>query len=156
DHNYRAIHLPETAGRFLLPSGGPMTTDITDLVRQELRFELRSALHRAFERGEATLSTAISVGFNGSARRTYLQVKPVVNEHDKKPSRAMVLFIEGDAAHLGSVAAGDPGQPSNQAVQRLEQELEFAQGQLRTTREESEAANEELRAANEELQSINE
>jgi two-component system CheB/CheR fusion protein len=41
-------------------------------------------------------------------------------------------------------------------VNQLRQELEMAQGRLRTMREESEAANEELRAANEELQSINE
>src|SRR5262249_49604936 len=45
---------------------------------------------------------------------------------------------------------------NNETVNQLRQELDMAQGRLRTMREESEAANEELRAANEELQSINE
>src|SRR6185312_11641328 len=53
DQSNRVLHLSENAGRFLQPSGGPLATDITDLVRQEMRFELRSALHRAFTRGEA-------------------------------------------------------------------------------------------------------
>src|SRR5262249_45830114 len=49
DDTHRVIHLSDTAGRFLQPSGGPLTGDVVDLVRSELRFELRSALHRIFE-----------------------------------------------------------------------------------------------------------
>jgi len=45
---------------------------------------------------------------------------------------------------------------NNATVAQLRQELELAQGRLRTMREESEAADEELRAADEELQSLNE
>ena len=51
DHTGRVLHLSENAGRYLQPSAGPLATDIADLVRPELRFELRTALHRAFERG---------------------------------------------------------------------------------------------------------
>lgn len=54
DESHRAIHLSENAGRFLGPSGGPVTIDATDLVREEFRFDLRAALHRAFERNEVT------------------------------------------------------------------------------------------------------
>ena len=52
DEAHRAVHLSENAGRFLQPSGGPLTSDVTELVRQELRSDLRAALHQAFERGE--------------------------------------------------------------------------------------------------------
>src|SRR5512132_1069518 len=52
DEAHRAVHLSENAGRFLQPPGGPLTSDITELVRQELRSDLRASLHRAFERGE--------------------------------------------------------------------------------------------------------
>ncbi len=153
DAAFRVLHLSGTAGRYLLPSGGPLTTDVTDLVRPELRFELRAALHRAFERGEKTLSGAISVRFNGHPVRVYIHVKPI-NEVEAEPRKTLILFVEGEEHE--PVVSEDGAQPSGEALHRLKQELELAQSRLRTMREESEAANEELRAANEELQSINE
>jgi len=33
DENYHVINLSETAGRYLQPPGGPLTSDITELVR---------------------------------------------------------------------------------------------------------------------------
>lgn len=158
DENYRAVHLSENAGRFLQLSGGPVSTEATDMVREELRFDLRTALHRAFERKEATLSMPLSVQFNGTRHRVYLQVKPVLQDND--PIRyALVLFIEGEAVEheaLEGVSQGTDGGTANLAIMQLQEELQLSQSRLRATREESEAANEELRAANEELQSINE
>jgi two-component system CheB/CheR fusion protein len=158
DDTHRVIHLSENSGRYLHPSAGPLTTDLTDLVRSELRFELRAALHRAFERHEQTLTAGIPVRFNGSAIRIHLQVKPMKDENNEgPPRRAIVFFIEGDTEDsYGPSSQNGIAEPNNQAVERLKQELELSQARLRTTREESEAANEELRAANEELQSINE
>ena len=126
-------------------------------MRPELRFELRSALHRAFERDEASLSACrLPVRFNGAPHPVHLQVKPVPRpSRTTMPTRALVLFIEGEAS--STVGAGRrTGEGSDETVRRLREELELTQARLRTTREESEAANEELRAANEELQSINE
>ena len=42
DESHRVVHLSENAGRFLMPAGGPLSGDIGDLVRPELRFELPS------------------------------------------------------------------------------------------------------------------
>ncbi len=78
DESHHAIHLSENAGRFLQPSGGPVSTDATDLVREEFRFDLRAALHRAIERNEPTLSMPILADLDGQPHRVYLQVKPVV------------------------------------------------------------------------------
>ena len=158
DESLRAVHLSDTAGRFLHLSGGPITADAAEMVREELRFDLRTALHRAFERGEATLSLPISVQFDSARCRVYLQVKPVLQ--DDGPARyALVLFIEGeevdDAAEEGAAGHRDTG-PASATIKQLQEELQLAHHRLRATREESEAANEELRAANEELQSINE
>lgn len=158
DESQRAIHLSENAGRFLRPSGGPVSTDATDLVREEFRFDLRAALHRAFERNEATLSMPILAQLDGMPHRVYLQVRPVLQGVD--PTRhALVLFIEGEAVEKteDGVSESLDGRPaSNQTILQLQEELQLAQNRLRATREESEAANEELRAANEELQSMNE
>jgi two-component system CheB/CheR fusion protein len=157
DESHRVVHLSNHVGRFLQPAGGPLTGDLAELVREELRFEIRAALHRAFEQRASTLSMPIPVRFNGAPHRVFFQVKPIFHEPQEPPRQAVVLFLEGDpveeTAVAGGLAAEDGASP---IVQRLTQELLATQTRLRTTREESEAANEELRAANEELQSINE
>jgi two-component system CheB/CheR fusion protein len=158
DETHRAVHLSETAGRFLQLSGGPITVDADEMVRDELRFDLRAALNRAFERGETTLTMPILVRFNGSKHRVYMQVKPAPQK-EGQPRHALVLFIEGETVEDGALEGPLDGlnrQPPNEVIQKLQEELQLAHNRLRITREESEAANEELRAANEELQSMNE
>jgi len=151
--SHRVIHLSENAGRYILPSGGPLSGDAVDLVRPELRFELRSALNRAFDQQLPTLSLPILVRFNGAPHRVHLLVKPA-QENGTEARAAVVLFIEGEA--VDEALLSTDRQATDETVRRLTQELGLTQGRLRTVREESDAANEELRAANEELQSINE
>ena len=154
DRMHRVLHLSENAGRYLQPSGGPLSGDLVDLVRPELRFELRSALHRIFERRQPTLSLPIPVRFNGAPHRVLIQLKLAESDEASEPLHALVLFVEGEAIEEALPASAQD--TTNETVRRLTQELELTQERLRTTREESELANEELRAANEELQSINE
>jgi two-component system CheB/CheR fusion protein len=155
DESHRVLHMSEHAGRFLQPSGGPLSGNVVDLARPELRFELRSALHRVFETAQPWLSLPIPVRFNGHPHRVLIHVKPADDVSDENDARAVVLFIEG-----GIVEQTADGQPEPDAgseiIVRLREELQQTQARLRTMREESESANEELRAANEELQSINE
>ncbi len=154
DESHRVVHLSENASRYLLPAGGPLSSDAVDLVRPELRFELRSALNRAFEQQLPTCSLSILVRFNGAAHRVHLLVKPLQQNGPAEPANAVVMFIEGEA--VDETLAAPDRQPSDETVRRLTQELELTQRRLHTVREESDVANEELRAANEELQSINE
>jgi two-component system CheB/CheR fusion protein len=153
DESHRVIHLSENAGRFIMPSGGPLSGDVVDLARPEPRFELRSALNRVFEQSLPTLSLPILVRFNGPPHRVHLMVKPG-GGNGAELRTAVIMFIEGEAVE-DSITSRDRQAP-DETVRRLTQELELVQGRLRTVREESDAANEELRAANEELQSINE
>ncbi|MEY9167722.1 two-component system CheB/CheR fusion protein [Sinorhizobium fredii] len=158
DESHHAIHLSENAGRFLQPSGGPVTTDATDLVREEFRFDTRAALHRAFERNEPTLSMPILADVDGQPHRVYLQVKPVVQTAERT-RHALVLFIEGETIDKTEeivLETADERPSINQTIRQLQEELQRAQNRLRSTREESESATEDLRAANEELQSMNE
>src|SRR3954447_13342513 len=156
DQSHRVLHMSENAGRFLQPAGGPLSGNVVDLVRPELRFELRSALHRTFETSQSWLSLPIPVRFNGASHRVLMHVKPTNDHDDNGEGRVIVLFIEGGAVEQlpeGQWVESDHG---NEIINRLREELQQTQMRLRTTREESESANEELRAANEELQSINE
>jgi two-component system, chemotaxis family, CheB/CheR fusion protein len=154
DDAHRVIHLSDNAGRYVMPSGGSLSGDVVELARPELRFELRSALNRALEQKQSTLTLPILVRFNGAPRRVHLQVRPVYEEGTAAPRAAIVMFIEGEAIDE-SLLSPDYA-TGTEIVRRLTQELELTQARLRTVREESDAANEELRAANEELQSVNE
>ncbi len=157
DIGHQVLNMSDAAGRFIQPSGGQIRNDVTELVRPELRFDLRAALHRAFERNQPTLSLPIPVQFNGAAKRVFLQVKPVSLDKEA-PRQAVVFFIEGDAvlSSENETVALDPNQAFDAEIRQLKEELELIRSRLRASREEYEAANEELRAANEELQSINE
>ena len=156
DGLHRVLHMSDNAGRFLQPSGGPLSGNVVDLVRPELRFELRSALHQVFETSQPWLSLPIPVRFNGSPHRVLMHVKPADDHDDHGAGSAVVLFIEGGAVDLAVGGPFPQNDAANEIVARLREELQQAQARLRTTREELESANEELRAANEELQSINE
>jgi two-component system CheB/CheR fusion protein len=151
DEAHRVLHLSDNAGRYLLPSGGPLSADVTDLVRPEFRFELRSALHRAFEHRQPVLSLPVRAHLNGRTYPIQLSVKPLQESGEWR--RAVILFIEGEA--VGESDTSEQ-QITDETVRRLKEELELTQQRLRTMREESDASNEELRASNEELQSINE
>ncbi len=156
DEGHHIIHLSETAGRYLLHPAGPPSTDITDLVRPELRVDLRAALFRALEQGRSSLSLPIPVQFNGKPERVYMQVKATTARD--KARTALVIFIEGGPMEKPLTDDGDAseGQGLNVTIQQLHDELSATRARLKASHEEEEAANEELRAANEELQSINE
>ncbi|MEZ5818747.1 MAG: chemotaxis protein CheB [Hyphomicrobiaceae bacterium] len=155
DQEHRALHLSETAGRFLQPTGGTPSTNISHLLRPELRLDVRAGLHRALDRGETTTSLPISVQFNGSPHRVIVQVRPVSRKEDPPRSLAVVFFIDTGAVG-DSDASWPPVENESVATAQLEEELKVTRERLRATHEDYEATNEELRAANEELQSINE
>jgi two-component system CheB/CheR fusion protein len=151
DEAYRVLHLSDHAGRYLLPSGGPLSADVTELVRPELRFEIRACLHRAFEQRRSILSLPVRVLLNGTVHPAQVWVIPLQESGEWR--RAVILFLEGEAI---DEAISTEQQITDETVSRLKEELELTQQRLRTMREDSDAANEELRASNEELQSINE
>jgi two-component system, chemotaxis family, CheB/CheR fusion protein len=167
DDQYHILHISESAGRYLLHPRGVVTTDLLQVVRPELQFDLRAALRRAFHEGKAVLSHSIYVRFNGTARRVIVAVAPTHGAGDPGEKLALVYFLEDDAeeaaapAEAGS-AAPEPGQlaaPGDQRdvlIAQLEAEVRQLREHLQTSTEEYESSNEELKAANEELQSINE
>ena len=147
---------PSTPGVICNPPRGTLANDITELAREELRFDIRAALHRVFARNESSLSGPIAVRFNGSARRVYLQTRPLQPRSRRQPLRHRLLLRRRRARRGVAGFHENRGQANDAQLQQLLQELQFSQSQLRASREEYEGANEELRAANEELQSVNE
>lgn len=147
------LNLSDTAGRFLLHSSGPITVDAADIVRPELRVELKAALYHALEQQLPTVSFPIIVNLDGALKYVVMHVRPVVQ--DGKTSGALVLFMEGGSIDPATVANLPEGEPAS-LIAKLRDELAATRSTLQTTREQYDSATEELRAANEELQSINE
>lgn len=157
---YAVLHVSETAGRYLMQPGGPITADLLKLVRPELQLELRTALFRVFEKGQAILSSAIPVQFNGQPHRVILSVRPhnsVPGDGRKPEKQALVFFLE-DAQNEPTMETAQEQNDArkNALVMQLENEVRGLREQLQASIERHESSSEELKASNEELQSINE
>ena len=152
DSNHQIVNLSETAGRYVQPPSGPLSSDVAEIVRPELRLELRAALHRALQHNQRSLSRPIPVQFNGTPQAVAIQVRPVGVAGDQRA--ALVVFLEGGPVEVPTEAVS----PANEttAATQLHEDLTATRNLLRTSREQHESATEELRASNEELQSINE
>jgi two-component system CheB/CheR fusion protein len=148
DHS--VLHVSENAGRYLQVGGGLPSSNVFRLVREELRVELRAALHLAQERGAPSRSKPIPVRIDGEMRSVLLRVSPTGSGETE--GLVLVLFEE-----LGMAAAeGEEPERGGAALRELETELEMTKGRLQGLLEEFETSQEEMRASNEELQSANE
>ena len=155
DASQQIVHLSPQAGRFIRHSAGTFSGKLAEVVRPELRLDLKLALDRALEHRLPTMTHSMPVSLDGEARGIAMQIAPVP-VREGAGAQALVLFLD-----LGP-ARPDPGEdvglgetPANQDS-RLHAELKAAQEALVASRGEHETAIEDLRAANEELQSINE
>lgn len=154
DETHQIVHLSPSAGRYILHSGGPISTRLDAVVRPELRLDLGHALNRAFEKNLATLTLAVPVAFDGHRHRVALNVLPVSAVEGSGP-QTLVLFLDG--GEIGPEDDLEIGEETNpDEVRRLHAELKLAQEALANSRTDHELSMQELRAANEELQSMNE
>lgn len=153
DNSYQVVYSHGDTRKYLgFPTGRPNTV-ITEIVHEELRASLASALHEAVSQNHEVVREGIRVKVNGNTVPVRMIVRPVMTRHPgEPPGRIIVTFQEMPQVRRrrkGSTAA-------DSRVSELEQELQFTKETLRSTIEELETANEELRSANEEYQSTNE
>jgi two-component system, chemotaxis family, CheB/CheR fusion protein len=153
----RPLHLSSNAGRYVQLPGGLNDTDATEMVRAELRLDLRRALQRAFELGKATLSAPVTVMIDGASHRVCLHVKPAL-QHTDETRHAVVFFIEDEESKEHAAEGGrDRSEPASvDLVAQLREELQRAHRSLQDLRNRFEAATAELSIAKEEMQSITE
>jgi two-component system CheB/CheR fusion protein len=150
--DYAIVYFSEGVDRYLQQPRGEPTDHVLRRVREELRLGLTSALYRAFEYGEATVSAPVAVGFKQGLCMVTLDVRPARDE--TLQGLVLVLFYESgaqteaDSEELLTV--------KRQSLTALEEELQEVRRQLQTSMEQYEISKEEMRAANEELLSMNE
>lgn len=148
DQDFRVVHASEHAGRYLQVPGGELSASVFRLAREELRIELRAALHASVERGESSRSRPILMEIDGKPKQVVLYVRP--SKDAELGSLNLVIFDDYEASE--TIASAPLGPEAAEA----RAELEAAKERLRAVIEQYETSQEEMRAANEELQSVNE
>jgi two-component system CheB/CheR fusion protein len=153
DENCRIVHLSETAGRFLQHRGGRYERTILDLVRPELKEELRDALEAVPEMHDNAMTMFVDVELDGDTRNVALVVQPQAHRDDRD-DLILILFLDGGPAD--AAPDHDEKRDTDQVIGTLRDKLGRAQRRLDRTIEDKEETEQDLRAANEELQSLNE
>jgi PAS domain S-box-containing protein len=145
------LHLSAKAGRYLQFAGGEPTANFLRVVHPGLRIELRTALFRAGQTQETTVTAPQTIDIEGKHEAIVAEVRPM-RATDAATGFFLILF------HKQTDAPEAPAQPAlpELITRSLEEEVEFLKEQLNATVEQYETSNEELKASNEEMQAVNE
>jgi two-component system, chemotaxis family, CheB/CheR fusion protein len=151
DHNGNALYFYGAVHAYLNQPEGVPTTDLFAMVRDELRPQLRGAVHKAYtarERVETFCTMHV-------AEQGEHMVRLVVSALNADPRADMMLVTFERTERRAD--APQPSTPEDAAALRsIEDELRTTKRELRSAIEELESANEELKVANEEAMSMNE
>lgn len=150
------IYVSGRTGKYLEPAVGKANMNIFAMLREGLRNEFPSAFRQAIMKKETVVLHNLKVGTNGSSQN----VNITVHWLDKPdPMAGMVLVVFTDlpksAGNKSSDKKGENCLPNVRHVE-LENELQNAREEMKSTLEEMQTSQEELKSTNEELQSTNE
>jgi len=157
NQRYDVLYLQGNTEKFLRMAKGEPSYNFFNLVREDLRPELLTVLHKAVNDKKKVTAEALPFGQpEGGIGYLDLTVRPLT-----APGTAnlfLVVFDERPPPPAPQKTKGKakvaPEEESRVAI--LEHELQATKEYLQTTVEELEASNEELKSTNEELQSTNE
>jgi two-component system CheB/CheR fusion protein len=144
-------------------ASGKVSTNIKELIRDNLSVAISTALYRSEKNGEDVFYN--DVGFVVNDEEIAIDIAVFVvkqSEHQNAPRSYVLQFIEHlnvpqpPKKKLVKAITFNASEQSQQRIDDLEQELIKKQEHLQVTVEELETTNEELQSANEELMSANE
>jgi two-component system, chemotaxis family, CheB/CheR fusion protein len=146
DRSHDVIRFSGETERYLGPSPGMASLNLSSLIRKALRAPARSALQKASATQETVRHENVVVQIDGHRRLLDLIVEPLNDGH------FVVAFVERPAIAIDPTASGLPDSSSD----ALQRELATTRERLQATIDELETANEEMKSSNEEYQSVNE
>lgn len=157
NEKYEILYFSGNTDRFLTPPVGEASFNIFKMAREELRYKLSAALHKAIKQKTQVILENVPVKYNNSSLKINVTVRPII---ENKKSYGLVLVVFNDRTpatrYIQKKKKGDLVAEENTHISALEQELQSTKEYLQTTIEELETSNEELKSTNEELQSTNE
>ncbi|BAY28216.1 signal transduction histidine hinase [Nostoc carneum NIES-2107] len=148
---------------YLQPPAGRPSFNLLKMAKEELRLELRTAIHQAKQRQTSVRKEGIQIIENGQLRLVQVDVVPFKSTRGDE-SYYLVLFADMPSATAISSQSASDGSKSRrgkqaaaeQEINALKQELATTKEYLQSIIEEQQATNQNLRAANEEILSSNE
>ena len=157
------LHFRGDTSPYLRPAPGKATFNLLRMLREDLVYELRAAIHKVRRGGDAIRKDGIRIQHEGRAREVSVSIQPLAGPSPRK--RFFLLLFDA-----GAIAAAPPepspsksGKGEKDEVVRLKDELARTKEYLQAIIQEQETTNEELKSANEEalssmeeLQSTNE
>jgi two-component system, chemotaxis family, CheB/CheR fusion protein len=150
------VYFHGRTSKYLEHTPGRASLDIRDLLREDIRYAVISAISACGNNGKTVVKEAIRVHTNGNASFLNIIVKPL---DDHQPtSDVLVIFDEKTIPQDILREKQDLNISPNKElrIDELEKELNYTKENLRITIEQLETSNEELTSTNEELQSNNE
>ena len=138
-------------GKYLEPASGKANLNIMAMAREELRFEVGNAIHKAAAQKASVTVKDIRVRVNGGEQHINLTVKPL---KPGKEGDLLVVIFEDIKAQEEAIKNGKDRGAGN--VLKIEKELQRTKEPYNSVIEEMQVSQEEYRAANEELESTNE
>ncbi|HNT43175.1 MAG TPA: chemotaxis protein CheB [Syntrophorhabdaceae bacterium] len=140
--------------KYLTPSPGRPSLNITHMTREGLRFPMRSALMAAATHQKEAVYRNVKVKVNGTTMTIDLAIRPLPRAEEEE---ALFMFTFGEVSEeQAAERTSDERDVDREHLLDLEKELIYTRESLQAAAEEAQAANEELKSANEELQSSNE
>ncbi len=156
DEHYELLHSFGGAESILEFRGGRPSTNLLDLVSDELRGPLTGALQQAHRHGTATRYSGLDARIGETNARWRLTVEPLPDPKLDTTNFLVELEKLEEKKIAAAVEEVDMRQVSRDYVSSLEDELRSTKENLQATIEELETSNEELQATNEELVAANE
>lgn len=142
-------------GFWLEPAPGKPNLNVLKMTRQDLAFELRSALHKVQKDKIGVIKEDIPIQISGIEHLVRLEVIPLLQTD---APYFLVLFTDtyNNTSKAGEMITGQTATKAGQHKeqqrnQKLQKELIQVREDMRSITEDQEASNEELQSANEEL-----
>ncbi len=154
---YEILNFVGRTEKYLVMPTGKPTLNILSMTREDLKYRLTAALHKAVREKTPTDCKGVRFKYNGTFCVVDISIRPVTAK-GLPPGLLLVLFEEKAPECVSDEnllrETGETFQDPN--VQQLELELQSTREHLQAAIEELETSNEELKSNNEEMQSVNE
>jgi two-component system CheB/CheR fusion protein len=150
------VYFHGRTSKYLEPSPGRASFSVRDLLREDIRYTVMTAIDESRTTGGSVLKEGVQTHTNGDS--WFLNI--IVEQLEDRGPVTNLLVIFDERSIPQNILKGKQGlkiTPDMETrIEELEKELRFTKDNLRSTIEQLEASNEELMSTNEELQSNNE
>jgi two-component system CheB/CheR fusion protein len=155
DRDRRIVYYHGNTELYIAPPRGEPTRDLMELVRENVRGAVRTALHQAH-----TQNRVITVldGWRNDGPGRRIRVGVTVSPLDSKfaPDSYVVSFLELGEQPSSNATTTSAADDAADDLRRAREELQSTIEELQTSNEELKASHEEVVSTNEEFQSTNE